>query len=339
MKYRKLGNTGLSVSVIGFGGVPINRLERPQAERTLHAALDAGINVIDTAQSYGDSQDKIGRAVQSHPHRHEVILATKSQERSAEGMSQAIDESLAALRTDHIHLYQIHDPREGDLERIAAPGGALEALIAARERGKIGHIGLSGHRPGILTPAMRDDNLPLSTVQIPLNIVDYPLFRAHIPVASEQGLGILVMKPLCGGLITSTREALSFVLSHPVSSALVGMDCTREVKENCTAGRQSFDLSEEEQDELQRQADVLGVDFCRRCEYCLPCPAGLEIPDILRFDRYYSSYFTEEWAQEQYRQLESNVSDCIDCGTCEERCPYDLPVREQLEAAHRHLTS
>jgi len=338
MRQRQLGQTGLRVSVIGFGGVPVNRVDYARAERTLHAAFDAGINIVDTARSYGDSEEKIGRALQSWESSDEIILATKSQKRDASGMAEAIDESLAALRTDFIHLYQIHDLREGELEQVEGPGGALNALCAAQEDGKIGHIGLSGHRPRVLMPAMHRASLPLAVVQIPLNIVDYPLFRENVPAALEQDLGILVMKPLCGGILKTMPEALRFVLSHPVSSVLVGMDCTKEVRENASIGCEPVDFSKSDREELQRQADELGSSFCRRCEYCMPCPAGLQIPDILRFERYFSSYFTEEWAQEQYRQLDYSVDDCIDCGRCEELCPYGLPVRQYLDTAHRHLT-
>ena len=336
MKYRKLGRTGLEVSVIGFGGVPINRVCTDIAVRTMHRAFDLGVNVIDTARSYGDSEEKIGEALDAYKGEAEIILATKSMLRSAEEMASEVDKSLRALRSDYIHLYQVHDLREEDLDRVTAPGGAMEALDKARDAGKIGHIGVSGHRPQALIPAMETGLF--ETVQMPLNIIDHPLFRDNIPVAVERSIGIIVMKPLCGGLMESPAQALRFVLSHPVSTAIPGMDSVEQVEENAQIGREDIDFTDADLAELQAEAAELGKDFCRRCGYCSVCPVDLDIPDVFRFDRYYTSYFAKDWAQEQYADLEITVEDCLDCGRCEDICPYQLPVRDKLEEAHQRLS-
>ncbi|MFO8059386.1 MAG: aldo/keto reductase [Bacillota bacterium] len=337
MNYRQLGTTGLSVSVIGFGGVPINRVSTQRALRTLHRAFDLGINFVDSARSYGDSEEKIGAALRQYgAGREDIIIVTKSRARDFRGMADDIETSLRALRTEHIHLYQIHDPDREDLERALAPGGAVEALTAARDAGKIGHIGVSGHRPRVLIPAMETGLF--ETVQLPLNIIDYPLFRENIPAAVRRNLGIIVMKPLCGGLLESPPRALRFVLSHPVSTVIPGMDSPAQVEENAESGREEVDLSEVDMARLQAEAEELGREFCRRCGYCGICPAGLKIPEILRFDRYYTSYFSKDWAQEQYRALEVTVDGCLDCGECEQICPYQLPIRRMLREAHTRLS-
>ena len=332
MQFRRLGSTGISVSSIGFGGVPLSRIGCEEAVRVLHRAFDRGVTLVDTARSYGDSEIKIGKAL---PGREGVVLASKSQATDAEGMARHIRESLARLDTDHIHLYQCHDLREGYLEQITAPGGAMEALVKAREEGLIGHIGVSGHRPGLLGPAIESGLF--ETIQVPLNVVDYPLFREAIPAAVKHDLGIIVMKPLCGGLMESVTTAFRFVLQHPVSSAIPGMASLEEVDENTAVGAEEPSFTEKEMEQLNQEARQLGHDFCRRCGYCQPCPVGLDIPDILRFDRYYVSYFTKEWARDQYRESGNWVEDCLDCGECEDRCPYDLPIREKLRQAHERL--
>ncbi len=334
VQYRQLGPTDLSVSVIGFGGVPIVRVDPNAAVEVLHRALDLGINFIDTARSYGDSEEKIGLALKGR--RDQVIIATKSMARDCTGMEEHIEQSIRSLGTGYIDLYQIHDVREGEMEQIMGPGGAMEALYRARRDGKIGHIGVSGHRPGSVIPAIESGLF--ETVQLPLNIVDYPLFRDSLPAAAAAGMGVIVMKPLCGGLMESPPEALRFVLSHQaVTSAIPGMATTDEVNANAAVGAGDADLSPQDLARLEEEAKALGRSFCRRCEYCLPCPAGIEIPDIFRFERYKVSYFAGEWAREQYEGLSVSVDDCLDCGECEDRCPYQLPIRRHLERAHRSL--
>lgn len=334
MKYRELGPTGLSVSAVGFGGVPILRVDEKQALETVHRALDLGISIIDTARSYGDSEVKIGLAISDR--RHGVVLATKSMARDRTGMAEHIDNSLKALRTDYVDLYQVHDVREGELDRILGSGGAMEALVRAREQGKVRHIGMSGHQPDAVIPAIESG--AFSTVQLPLNIVDYPLFSDALPVAEARGMGVIVMKPLCGGILESAPRALRFVLSHPaVSTAIPGMATIAEVEENAAVGSESIDLAAVDLKKLEAEAEALGNRFCRRCGYCLPCPAGIDIPDIFRFERYHVSYFAREWAREQYEALESSVDDCLDCGECESRCPYELAIREGLQRAHATL--
>ncbi len=337
MNYRSLGQTGLRVSVIGFGGVPINRVCPELALETLHRAFDLGINFIDTARSYGDSEEKIGLGLQQYGgDAREIILATKSMVRDARGMAEDIDTSLKMLQTDHIHLYQVHDPDPSGLEKVLGPDGAMEALVEARDAGKIGHIGVSGHRPQVLIPAMETDLF--ETVQMPLNIIDYPLFKDNIPVATQRDMGIIVMKPLCGGLLKSPPRALRFVLSNPVSTAIPGMDSPEQVEENVASGREEIDLSEIDIAHLEAEAEELGKEFCRRCGYCKDCPVDLEIPEVFRFDRYYTSYFAKDWARQQYADLDVTVEACLDCGECEESCPYQLPVRRKLREAHDRLS-
>ncbi len=331
---RELGQTGIKVSVIGLGGVPIVRVSAQEATRVVHAALEQGINFIDTARSYGDSEEKLGHALRGK--RSGVVLATKSMARDGDSMARDIARSLTLLATDYIDLYQVHDVRAGDLEPIMARGGALEALLEARRRGQIGHVGLSCHHPDVMIPAIETG--AFATIQLPLNIVDYPLFADAIPPAVARNMGIIVMKPLCGGILKSPDLALRFVLSHPVSVAIPGMASVDEVDENASVGVDQAGLKPGEVELLRSEADALGNTFCRRCGYCIPCPAGIEIPDVFRFERYHVSYFAREWAQAQYRALEHRAEACLDCGECEARCPYGLDIRGALLRAHRLLS-
>ena len=333
MHYRRLGRTDLMVSMLGFGGVTINRIPFADAISVLRHAFELGINFVDTAQSYGESEAMIGQALRQFS--GEIHLASKSRAQSASAMTKAIDESLKRLQTDHIAVYQFHDLREDDLDPIQAPGGALEGMVKAKEAGKIGHIGFSGHRPQAIIPAIETNRFDV--VQVPFNIIDAPLFKDSLPVANRYDLGIIVMKPLCGGLLKSPAQALRYVLSQLVTTAIPGMDSIEQVEENVTISNEDITLSDEDLVDLEEEVDALGNKFCRRCGYCSPCPGGLELLDIFRYDRYHTSYFAKDWACEQYAALDFDFTHCTDCGFCEERCPYQLPVRDMLKEAHHRL--
>ena len=140
-----LGNTGLKVSEVGFGGIPIIRLSMEEAVRVLKRAYDRGVTFYDTANVYLDSEEKMGRAFKGRP-RGGLVLATKTLKRDREGAAQDIDQSLRRLKTDYLDIFQLHQvSQEADLAALTGPGGALEAATRAREAGKIRHIGVTGH--------------------------------------------------------------------------------------------------------------------------------------------------------------------------------------------------
>ena len=140
MEYRELGKTGLKISTLGFGGIPIQRIDAAGTKVLMNQLVEAGVNYIDTARGYTVSESYLGEALEGI--RDKFVLATKSMARTADAMAADVQTSLMNLRTDYIDLYQIHNPTLAQLEQVCAPGGALEALFAAREAGRIGHIGI-----------------------------------------------------------------------------------------------------------------------------------------------------------------------------------------------------
>ena len=143
MEYTILGKTGLSISRVGFGGIPIQKIDAEGTKALMHQLKDAGVNFIDTARGYTVSEEYLGYALEGI--RKDFIIATKSMARTKEAMAADIDISLKNLRTDYIDLYQIHNATPEQLQQVCAPGGALEALQEAKAAGKIGHIGLTSH--------------------------------------------------------------------------------------------------------------------------------------------------------------------------------------------------
>lgn len=335
MQYRRLGRTGLQVSCIGLGGIPIQRVDQAEAVRVVRSALDNGINFIDTARGYTDSEEKIGRALKGVK-REEVILATKATSRSAESILRDVDESLGLLGVEYIDLYQMHNVKtEEELNRVTGPGGALEGLKKAQGQGKIRYIGVSSH-----TRENLEKMIPMGiidTIQVPFNAVEKDTADRLFPLAQQHDVGFIAMKPLAGGALTHAQAALDFILKYPVSVAIPGMDSLEQVEANAQVGARGFRLPEAEKAALEAEVAQLGNAFCRRCGYCQPCPQGIDIPSIFVFDGYWVRYGLKQWAIDRYRSLSQHASDCQECGECEEKCPYDLPIREMLKQARAHL--
>ncbi len=329
MEYRTLGKTGLQISRLGFGGIPIQRIDAQSAAGLMGQLMDAGVNYIDTARGYTVSEEYIGLGLEGI--RDRFILATKAMSRDREGMEKDIATSLKNLRTDYIDLYQIHNPSPADLEKVCAPGGALEALEAAKAAGKIGHLGVTAHTAAVFEMALE---LPwVETVMFPYNIVETQ-GEELIRRAAERNIGIIAMKPLAGGAIEDATLALRFILQNDgVSVVIPGMAAREELEQNVAACENKTPLTREELDGIRVIRDQLGSNFCRRCNYCAPCTAGISIYSIFLIEGYLSRYGLEDWARARYAGLSKTASDCIGCGVCETRCPYHLPIREMMKKA------
>lgn len=327
MEYVKLGNTGLSVSRMGFGGIPIQRIDAEGTKALIHKLKDAGVNYIDTARGYTVSEEYLGYAMQGI--REHFVLATKSMARTAEAMAADIETSLANLRTDYIDLYQVHNPSAKDIQQVCAPGGAVEALRAAKAAGKIGHIGITLHSVDLFRDALE---LPwVETIMFPYNIVETQA-ESLIAKCAEKGIGFVCMKPLAGGAIDNATVALRFVAANPnVTVIIPGMAAPEELEQNVSAMADTAPLTDAEKETIRQIRGQLGTNFCRRCNYCAPCTQGINIPAMFLFEGYYSRYHLEDWAVVRYNNLPKTASDCIGCGVCEDRCPYNLPIRQMLK--------
>lgn len=331
MEYRELGNTGLKVSRMGFGGIPIQKIDAEGTKTLLHKLLEAGVNYIDTARAYTVSEEYIGYGLEGI--REHFVLATKSMAHTREAMEQDIATSLQKLRTDYIDLYQIHNPNEKALEEILAPGGALEALQKAKTAGKIGHIGITLHSVSLFQRALA---FPwVETIMFPYNIVETQA-EELIAQCKERNIGFICMKPLAGGAIEDATTALRYVVSNPnVTVVIPGMAEAQEIQQNVQATGNTAPLTDEEQQKVHQIRELLGTNFCRRCNYCAPCSAGINIPLVFLIEGYYSRYNLTDWATTRYAGLAKNASDCVACGVCEERCPYHLPIRDMMKKAEK----
>ena len=329
MEYRILGKTGLKVSRMGFGGIPIQRIDAEGTRQVIRRLMDAGVNYIDTARAYTVSEEYLGYALEGV--RERFVLASKTYSRAKEAAAADIETSLRNLRTDYIDLYQIHNPTATELDFVQTDRGALAALKEARSAGKIGHIGLTLHSLELFEKALEYDWV--ETLMFPYNIVETQA-QELIARCAEKNIGFIAMKPLAGGAIDDGTLALRFVASNPnVTVVIPGMADPEEADENIRAVTDPAPLTPEEKAGVEKIRGLLGTQFCRRCNYCAPCSAGISIPSVFLMEGYYSRYGLKDWARERYSALGKKASDCIQCGACEPRCPYHLPIREMLKKA------
>ncbi len=335
MEYRELGRTGLCVSRLGLGGLPLQRVDLEETKKIMEALGKAGVNFIDTARAYTVSEELIGGALSALNAREQFILASKTMARTKGAMAEDIDTSLKNLRTDHIELYQVHNPDEEQLEQVMAPGGALEALMDAKAAGKIGHIGVTCHSPKVFERLL---TLPwVETIMFPYNIVESQ-GEEYIRACEEKKIGFIAMKPMAGGNIEDGTLAVRYILNNPaVTVAIPGMAAIREVEENAAAAENKEPLTEEEKGKMEAVRKELGTQFCRRCNYCAPCTVGINISSVFLFAGYLRRYDLAGWAKDRYDLQPAKADACIECGACESRCPYKLPIREMLKKAHRAL--
>ena len=327
MEYRILGKTGLKISRLGFGGIPIQRIDAEGTKVLMHQLKDAGVNFIDTARGYTVSEEYLGYALEGI--REDFVIATKSMSRTKEAMAADIDISLKNLRTDHIDLYQVHNATPEQLQQVVAPGGALEALQEAKAAGKIGHIGLTAHSLDTFKMALEMDWV--ETFMFPYNIVETQAEKL-IAEAAKKNIGFIDMKPLAGGAIEDATLALRYICANPnVTVVIPGMAEPKELQQNIAAVSDTSPITAEEKAKFLEVRSQLGTQFCRRCNYCQPCSAGINISGAFLFDGYLSRYGLADWAKSRYATMEKKASDCIGCGACEDRCPYNLPIRQMLK--------
>ena len=329
---RVLGKTNLKINRIGFGGIPIQRVTQQDTNKIIDELINQGINFIDSARGYTISEEYIGNAIEGK--RDKFILASKSMSRTYEDMIKDVDITLENFKTDYIDLYQLHNVKSDEYQNIFNDNMAYKALLDCKSQGKIKNIGITSHSINTIKKAVRDEKF--DTIQFPYNIVEDQadeIFRE----AHKRNIGIIVMKPLAGGAINNAKLAIKYILSkNYIDIAIPGMDSVDQVLENISV-LENLDIDKEDELKIEDIRNQLGNRFCRRCEYCMPCPVGINIPMNFLLEGYYSRYNLKEWSKERYNSLEIKASDCVECGKCESKCPYDLPIREMLKEVTEKL--
>lgn len=355
LEKRRLGKTGLEVTVFGFGAIKFPHISAEQAAAALERALDLGVNFIDTARGYGDSEVKIGPVLKRR--RDQVYIATKTGKRTAKEAMGELETSLRNLQTDYLDLYQAHWVcNQEALDQVLAPGGALEALQRAKEQGKVRHYGITMHRHHAAIRRAIESGL-FETIMLAYNPLDEEGVGAElIPLAARRDMGVIIMKPLSGGILVSPPGApredgldpivagvLRGIVNNPhVTTVIPGMVSPREVEENYRAIATASSFDEAARRRLfetiaSMRKELRYGQLCLGCGYCLPCSHEIDIPRVFRALYMHQSYPEDQrfMGRELYEALAVGADACQECGACVERCPagIDIPARMKEAAA------
>jgi hypothetical protein len=330
MRKVKLGRTGLEVTRWALGGIPLSTVMGGNTEeainKVIHSALDYGINFIDTSRVYMDSETLIGEVMKTR--RSECILASKSFSRKQDEAMADIEESLKQLQTDKIEIYQIHALKPHEVSTVMGKDGSLAALKKAKDQGLIDFIGLTSHHVGLMVDLLKTNEF--DTVMFPFNVIEREPEKELISLAGSMDIGTMVMKPLAGGAIRNIEKSFKFFNNFQVDIILNGVSNTDELYENLKMAEISSSLTSDELALFEREVAYLGNNFCRRCNYCEPCPNDIRIPDMIHllWQMVHGKKF-EDISPEK-KELGKNLviwlQACEECGKCEEKCPYDLPT-------------
>lgn len=327
METIRLGRTNLEVTRTAFGVLPLQRTEKTEAVRILRRAFDAGITFYDTARAYTDSEEKIGSALSNV--RSRIVIATKSGDTDRDGVLKSIDTSLSFLKTDYIDILQLHNP--GVLPDPADPSSSYAGMVEARQKGKIRFLGITQH--SIDRALAAADSGLYDTVQFPINHLSSKKDLALVDRCRKRNIGLIAMKALSGGLLTSARTAFAFLRQFPNVVPIWGFQSMGELDEILALDSQPPTIDASLQALIEDDRRELAGDFCRACGYCLPCPADIPIPIAARMPLLLRRMPFRQFMTEDWRGRMNRISNCKDCGHCRAHCPYDLDTPALLRKA------
>ena len=320
-----LGRTNLELNKDAFGALPIQRVSKDEAVKILQKALDGGINFFDTARGYTDSEEKIGMALSSR--RDEFFIATKTHAKTGADLASELDTSLGKLKTDHIDVYQFHNP--GFVPRPGDNNGLYDAAVEAKASGKIRFIGISNHKLSLAKEAVESGLY--DTLQFPFSYLSTPEEIELTKLCAEKNVGFIAMKALSGGLLSDIFAARAWMAQHANVVPIWGIQRESELDELLLAIDQSGKLSAEQQARIEKDRSELGGEFCRGCGYCLPCPAEIPITQAARLSLMIQRSPAARFLTPEWQETMKKIDNCIHCNHCKDHCPYTLDTPALLE--------
>ncbi len=319
-----LGSTQITVNKNGFGALPVQRVSKEEGAALLRKAYEGGITFFDTARAYSDSEEKIGMGLSDV--RDQIYIATKTMSTTVEGFWKDLETSLGLLKTDHVDIYQFHNP-----SFCPKPGdgtGLYEAMKEAKAQGKIRHIGITNHRLSVAMEAIESGLY--ETLQFPFCYLATEKDIEIVNACKERDMGFIAMKSLSGGLITSAAAAYAFADQYDNVLPIWGIQKEKELEEFLGFIDNPPAMTSQIQELIDKDRDMLSGSFCRGCGYCMPCPVGIEINNCARMSlllrRSPSSNHLSPAGQEKMMK----IKDCLHCNKCMSHCPYGLNTPELL---------
>lgn len=313
-----LGTTGITVNKNGFGALPIQRITTENAVHLIKKAYEAGITFFDTARFYTDSECKLGEALEGI--RDKVYIATKTGATTADAFWKDLETSLGNLRTDYVDLYQFHNPsfcpKPGD------GSGIYEAILEAKAQGKVRHIGITNHRLSVAEEAIESGLY--ETLQFPFCYLSGEKELALVKKCKEKNMGFIAMKALSGGLITNSAAAYAFLAQYDNVLPIWGVQREKELDEFISYIDNPPCMTAELEAFIEAERLELSGEFCRGCGYCMPCPVGIEINNCARMSLLLRRSPSELQLTEEVQAKMKKIEDCLNCGQCKSKCPYEL---------------
>lgn len=321
----ELGSTGMTVERNAFGALPIQRISTDDAVRLLRRAHDGGINYFDTARFYTDSEKKLGKAFSGM--RDKVFIATKTMTQDVKGFWEQLHTSLTDLQTDHVDLYQFHNPPT--CPKPDDGSGLYEAMLEAKQQGKIAHIGITNHRIDVAREAIESGLY--ETLQFPFSYIASPEEQELAQLCEKQDMGFIAMKALSGGLLTNSRAACAWIMRFDNVVPIWGIQREGELDEFLSYVGETPEVTPEIEALIEEDRASLRGEFCRACGYCMPCPQGIEINTCARASLLMRRAPKEMILGEEGQTKMRKIEDCTGCGRCASRCPYGLDTPELLK--------
>ena len=323
MRTIRLGKTGIEVPQNGFGALPVQRTEKKEAIRILRTAYEGGMTYFDTARAYSDSEEKMGEAFAGM--RDKIFIASKTMGRDTDKFWSDLETTLKNLKTDYLDLYQFHC-----VEQCYAPGdgtGLYEAMLEAKKQGKIRHIGITAHKIGIAEEIVKSGLY--ETLQFPFSYLASERDIALCNACKEADMGFIAMKGLSGGLLTNAKACMAFMSGYD-ALPIWGIQRMSELEEWLAFFKEDVQMTEELQAVIDKdRAELLG-EFCRGCGYCAPCTVGIIINSCARMSLMVRRAPSENWLNEYWQTEMKKIENCVDCGACMSRCPYELNIPKLL---------
>ena len=323
MKTIKLGKTGIVTPQNAFGALPIQRVETEEAVRILRKAYEGGMVFFDTARAYSDSEIKLGLAFEGM--RDRIYIASKTMAETPEKLREDIDTTLRNLKTDYLDIFQFHC-----VKQCYRPGdgtGMYEAMEEAKKEGKIRHIGITAHKIGIAEEIVKSGLY--ETLQFPFSYLASDRDIALVRSCEEAGMGFIAMKGLSGGLLTNAEACMAF-MSQFEALPIWGIQRMSELEQWLSFFEKEITYSDEIREFIENDRTQLMGDFCRGCGYCSPCTVGIVINQCARMSQMIRRAPSKAWLTDYWKTEMARIADCIHCGACLSRCPYELNIPELL---------
>ena len=328
MKNITLGKTGITVPQNAFGALPIQRVTLGTAVHLLRSAYDGGMRFFDTARAYTDSEEIVGVAFEGM--REKVYIASKTQAKTVEKFWEDLETSLKTLKTDYLDLYQLHC-----VPQCYKPGdgtGLYEALVEAKKQGKVLHIGITAHKIGVAEEIVASGLY--ETLQFPFSYLASDRDIALVESCKAAGMGFIAMKGLAGGLLTNPDACMAFMHQYDVLP-IWGIQREEELAQWLSFFEKDAEMTDELRAFIEQDRKELLGDFCRGCGYCMPCTAGIQINNCARMSQMVRRAPSAKWLNDYWQAEMAKIDDCVDCGLCKTRCPYELDtpnlLRKNLE--------